>query len=281
MDISPDNRPRKSLRIATIDQVSWIWIETVRHAKSEKTEPRDVKRFDMVHHARRAGLAAVALVGALMLGASPASATVTPTPTPTPTPTGFACLDGEDSYGARGVCQLTVKADTVCIGDLPYLEYTLEALGTPNTTASAVWGDPNGTHHTMTDLPLSGRVLWPGAVEGPNGEALDWPGWTLAPDGYTWVEHDEWDWVRGGVPVTFQVNPSAQIIAVYPEATAPCADPPTTVVSAADEPGDPQTAVLSATGSESLRVALAAGGLLIAGGLILFVRSSLRRRAAH
>lgn len=235
----------------------------------------------MLHLVRRAGIALAVVVGAVLVGATPAAALVDPAPA------GYACLDPEDSYGAPGVCQLIVlEAETVCRGEAPWLDYSLEPEGTPNTTATLVWGDPDGKHYTMENLPLSGSVLWPGAEVDEDGQAVDWPGWTLAPDGVTWLEGDEWGWVRPEVPLTFNVNSTAVITAYYPEAIAPCAGPPTTVVSAADstavsaDDATPVSAVLSTTGSESLRLLLAAAGLLLAGGLILFVRTSLRRRAS-
>jgi hypothetical protein len=252
-------------------------------------------RIDMLHLVRRTGAALVVGVAALLASGSagwaedapsgqPSADQMTVVVGPDATSSGYACLDQENGYAAPGVCQLVVvKAETVCRGNVPWLDYVLDAQGTPNKTASLVWGNENGKHYTMSDLPLSGSVMWPGTVVDAQGEAIDWPGWTLDPDGVTWHQGDEWSWLRPDVPITFHVNPSATLTAYYPEATAPCAGPPTTVVSADD--GDDAgttvtTAVLSSTGSNSTPVLLTAAGLLLAGSLVLGVRAALRRRAA-
>ena len=229
----------------------------------------------MVNLARRAALVTVALAVAL-LTAGPAMASTPPaSPSPTASPTGYACLNQEGGYAASGVCQLVVlKADTVCRGNLPYLDYSLQALGTPVTTATLTWGNPNGQHVTMTGLPLTGSVLWPGAVADAQGNAIDWPGWTLVNG--VWVQHDQWDWVRPSVPVTFEVNPSATITAHYPEETAPCADPVSTAVLA-----DSGSAVLASTGtSDATPLMFGAAGALLLGALLLALRAAARRRSA-
>lgn len=224
----------------------------------------------MVKLVRIAGAAAMLLVATLFT-AGPAAAAVDPSPSAD----GFACLEEDDGYAADGVCQLTVlEAQTVCRGDVPWFDYSLEAEGTPNTTATLVWGDPNGTHVTMSDLPLTGSVMWPGVAVDAQGNATDWPGWRLVNG--VWVEGDEFDWVRPTVPVTFEVNPTATITAQYPAATAPCANPERTVVSA----DDPKSAVLAATGSNAQPLLWAAAGVTLAGALALALRATLRRRAA-
>ncbi len=227
---------------------------------------------------RRATAVAALLVVSVMT-AGPALAD-DPTPTPSPStsagPTGFACLDEKAGYEVSGVCQLIVlKAETVCRGDVPWLDYSLEPEGTPNVTTTLVWGDENGKHYTMADLPLTGSVMWPGAEVDADGHATDWPGWSLV-DG-VWVEHDEWDWVRPQVQLTFHVNPTATITAYYPEAAAPCAGPPTTEVLAE---GDAEgSAVLAMTGSDVLHLGMAAAALVALGGVLLLVRRRGHRAA--
>jgi hypothetical protein len=225
----------------------------------------------------RAAAVAAALVGLAVLGVGPASA-ADPTPTPSAMPTGYACLEQSAGYAPSGVCQLIVlKAQAVCRGNVPWLDYALEPQGTPNTTTTLVWGDPNGVHDTMAGLPLSGSVMWPGVVVDAQGNAVDWPGWTLVNG--VWVQHDQWDWVRPQVQVTFQVNPTATITAVYPKETAPCADPPHTQVLAA--PDQPSTAVLAATGTSNAEpLLLTAAGVLLLGSVLLAMRAAMRRRTA-
>ena len=236
----------------------------------------------MSKFARGVGALAV-LLATTVIGALPASAaSSSPSPSAGATAsTGYACLDQKAGYQAAGVCQLTVlEAQTVCRGNVPWLDYALKPDGTPNTTTTLVWGDENGTHVTMADLPLTGSVMWPGVVLDAKGNAIDWPGWTLVNG--VWVEHDEWDWVRPHVQLTFHVNPTATVTANYPETTALCANPPRTAVLAADDPTPTTTsAVLAATGSSDAEpLVLATAGILLLGSLLLGLRAMLRRRAS-
>ncbi|MFP5489484.1 MAG: hypothetical protein ACLGHQ_14410, partial [Acidimicrobiia bacterium] len=84
--------------------------------------------------------------------------------------------------------------------------------GTPYTTTVDFEGDP---------LQLTGqRVLFPGA----SLEPLDWPGWTL--DDGVWVEDPSDEFLRDGVFVQVDVNPTALTgLITYPPATSACANP--------------------------------------------------------
>ena len=93
------------------------------------------------------------------------------------------------------------------------------------TSVTITFVNPSGPDIVFPNLPLSGKVLWPGAVLNASGEIVDWPGWTLQPDG-TWVEGDEFSWTRPTVQILFEVNPSATVTVDYPPATSACADPP-------------------------------------------------------
>ncbi len=221
-------------------------------------------------------LTTLAIAGPAMAADSP-STPATSSPAATPGPSGYACLDQEGGYAASGVCQLVVlKAVAVCRGNAPWLDYAVEPQGTPNTTVTLVWGDPSGPHSfTQANLPLTGSVLWPGAVVDSQNNATDWPGWRLV-DGQ-WVQGDDWNWVRPTVPVTFQVDPAATVTVTYPLEGAPCADPPRTEVLA-----EGSTAVLAATGtSDAGPVMLVAVGVLLLGSLLLGLRVIVRRRAAR
>ncbi len=222
---------------------------------------------------RTAGVAAVLLVVALF-GAGPAAGAPSDDPT-TSGPTGYACLDEDNGYAPPGACQLLVRAQAVCRGDVPWLDYTLTPEGTPNTTATLTWINPNGADIVTTNLPLSGSVMWPGAEVDANGNAVDWPGWNLVNG--VWVEGDAFDWVRPDVQVLFQVNPETQIAVHYPEATAPCAGPEISVVKADED----ASVVLAATGSDIKPLLLAGSGLLLVGAVLLAARAASRRRTAQ
>lgn len=222
-------------------------------------------------------LTTLAAAGPAMAADSP-STPATSSPAATPGPSGYACLDQEGGYAASGVCQLVVlKAVAVCRQGAPWLDYAVEPQGTPDTTVTLVWGDPSGPNSvTQANLPLSGSVLWPGAVVDAQGNATDWPGWHLVNG--QWVQGDDWNWVRPTVPVTFTVNPQATVTVTYPPETAPCADPPRSEVLAAED----STAVLAATGtSDAGPVMLVAIGVLLLGSLLLGLRVIVRRRAAR
>jgi hypothetical protein len=113
--------------------------------------------------------------------------------------------------------------EPICDGDVPYLGYSASFPGA--TTATITFVNPDGDDVVYSDLPLSGRVLWPGAVVDAEGTPLDWPGWTeVSPD--VWVEGDEFDWVRPSVSVIIAVNPEEIFEIEYPPATPQCATNP-------------------------------------------------------
>ena len=128
---------------------------------------------------------------------------------------------------------VVVRRNPLCDGDAPYFEYEVAAVNSANDRLTMTWLNPNGEDFVYTDLPLSGRVLWPGAAVSPTGEALDWPGWRL--ENGVWIEGDEWDWVRPDVQVNLSVNPESTISVDYPPATPVCsANPPGIVSSEVD-----------------------------------------------
>lgn len=117
-------------------------------------------------------------------------------------------------------------ASPVCDGDVPYLDY---AFALPegyegDDALTITWVNPGGDDVVQSGLPLAGRVLWPGAVVDDAGNPVDWPGWSLV-DGQ-WVVGDEFDWVRDGVTVVFEVNPTAETVVAYPPSTPQCATNP-------------------------------------------------------
>ncbi len=143
-------------------------------------------------------------------------ATVATSATPSPSPSQeYGCLQDSDDYGPPGPCELQIQLlKPFCDNDVPKLSYAVKAIGSPNTTVTITWINPGGADFVQSDLPLTGTVLWPGAVVDDNGNAVDWPGWTLLPDG-TWVEGDQWDWVRPDTQVKFEVNPEMTVDVTY------------------------------------------------------------------
>lgn len=196
-----------------------------------------------------------------------------PAPSQSPSGAQYGCLGATDGYGGPLPCVLHITLLTpVCDNDVPKLRYAVQAEGSPNQTVTITWLNPSGGANVVqSGLPLSGTVLWPGAVVGPDGKGADWPGWRQLADG-TWVEGDEFDWVRPDVQVLFQVNPEATMTVAYPPSSPQClTDPTRTAVLAADDQ------VLSATGSESAPVFLGAV-LLVAVGSMIVALVAWRRR---
>lgn len=235
----------------------------------------------MVRLVRGAVVALVAVLVAVV-GALPASAVFADGPTASPSPDEqvYGCIDPVDGYGAPRACQLLVQVLTpICDNEVPKLKYTVNPVGTPNDKVTITFVNPSGTSVVYADQPLTGIVNWPGAVVGPDGRGIDWPGWTKLADG-TWVEGDEFDWVRPNVEVLFEVNPTKTVTVAYPPSSPVCntdavlVDDPKTVVLASN----PSSAVLSATGSETQPLLIAGAALILVGGLAVTAVAIARRR---
>lgn len=248
--------------------------------------------------ARTLPRAALALGLGLAVGVGgAAAATAVESPSPSESTTGYPQEE-----------EPTLEVDIlqpICDGDVPYLLYKVTATGTDNTLVTITWLNPSGADVVQADLPLEGRVLWPGAEVAADGSPLDWPGWRLV-DG-VWVEGDEFDWVRPSVDVKFEVNPELTTTAAYPPSSPDCAtNPPgetppgetppgetpsdeTTPGDAAPVPGSTEPGAVPAaappgggsgflpqTGAEVGTLAAVAAGLVVVGaGITLLVR---RRR---
>lgn len=176
----------------------------------------------------------------------------------------------------------------VCVGDTPYLDYGVslpEGVEVDDDTPLTITflHPEGGENYVVTDQPLEGELLWPGASD---TAPKQWPGWEQQDDG-SYVETDgNYAWTRDGVEVLFEVNPEYSQIVSYPEANTECANPVGTggadvevvaddadVPPAAAEPADelPQTGA-------TVGVFAGIAALLIVGGGVLFW---LRRRIQH
>lgn len=168
----------------------------------------------------------------------------------------------------------------VCQGDVPYLAYDVE-LPEGYTTDDAApvtitFVNPTGDDYVVTDQPLQGSLLWPGASA---AEPKMWPGWALVDGKYTKTDGN-FQWTREGVTVKFEVNPSYETTVTYPQATALCANPASTtsvpVTTPAADPSDPKA--LAVTGSVFQAGWLAAGAIALLAGVALTVYTARRRR---
>jgi hypothetical protein len=114
-----------------------------------------------------------------------------------------------------------------CVGDVPYLDYAVtlpEGFGDAGPTPLTItFVNPAGDDYVVQNLPLSGRLLWPGASA---TEPLMWPGWDLVGGEYVNVGDANYGWTRNGITVAFDVNPHYQTTLTYPPASVACANPP-------------------------------------------------------
>lgn len=122
--------------------------------------------------------------------------------------------------------------------------------------------------------PITGRQLWPGAVIDASGKAVDWPGWTLRPDG-TWVLDPNAPFydLRNEAIVEIRVNPSNDVIAVYPPPTPGCNAAPPGASGAHARP-----ARIATTGFDAATLTLAALVLTLLGALGTGTAVMVRRR---
>ncbi|MBS7254874.1 HYR-like domain-containing protein [Flavobacterium branchiicola] len=135
---------------------------------------------------------------------------------------------------------MTVTATSICVNDVPYLDYVVTPTNfTPINGVTIAWADSNNNVvTTMTDLPLSGRVLWPGAVVDQAGNGVDWPGWVFQDN--KWIQApDGFEGLRPTANVTISVNPSETITVNYPPADPFCIARPTFEILANDDNAGP------------------------------------------
>ncbi|MFC6354744.1 prealbumin-like fold domain-containing protein [Luethyella okanaganae] len=114
---------------------------------------------------------------------------------------------------------------------------------------------------------ISGRILWPGAAVGPDGQGTAWPGWRQLPDG-TWVldPSSAFYELRGSAITEVRINPTTDATTVYPPATPNCNATP-------KQPSKP----LASTGFESGWLVPMAGGMILVGAIIVLLIARRRR----
>ncbi len=162
------------------------------------------------------------------------------------------------------------EIESVCVGDVPFLGYEVTLPEgfeiEDDAPVTITFVNPDGEDYVVPGThPLSGTVLWPGAS---NVAPKMWPGWELVNGEYVKTDGN-FDWIRNGVTVRFEVNPSYETEVEYPAASALCANPP---VGGGDEPSTPTTGTPASTDPKAL--AATGGGIspmfAVAGGAALF-----------
>jgi hypothetical protein len=189
----------------------------------------------------------------------------TTTTTSSPTTSTSSTTTTTQAIAAGTVPILVVTgAGSECVRDIPYLSYALTFEGGQSTRIT--FDNPQGPDVVYENMPMSGRVLWPGANDNPP----DWPGWIFV-DG-TWEKGDDgYNWARGTINVTFEVNPTATATVSYPDANAICDDPPQVLgVVITPPPSDVSgVEVLPFTGVDPAPIALAAVAAVALGTIMV------------
>ncbi len=151
---------------------------------------------------------------------------------------------------------LSVTAITpVCVNDAPFVRVTFgnqpEFNGRP---ATVTFIDINGvtvaTHSATYTANGTLTFVYPGASVDAAGNPTDWPGWVF--DGDEWVPDPTDNYLRSGLTVRVDVNPTATGQVSYPPATSTCADP---------ETGGPPTGVAGRAAGNRARHAAGSHGL--------------------
>ncbi|WP_316634170.1 gliding motility-associated C-terminal domain-containing protein [uncultured Flavobacterium sp.] len=135
---------------------------------------------------------------------------------------------------------MTITANSYCSNNVPYVSYNVVPDNfTPNNLLTIRWIDSaNNVVATQTNLPLSGNILWPGAVIDNNGNGLDWPGWLLTNG--QWTEGaDGFEKTKPSVTMEFSVNSTVNVVVNYPVATATCNAKPIFTIKANDDEAGP------------------------------------------
>ncbi|MCV9928542.1 gliding motility-associated C-terminal domain-containing protein, partial [Flavobacterium sp. LS1R49] len=112
---------------------------------------------------------------------------------------------------------LTIDVNSYCSNDVPYVSYNVKADNfTPTGLLTVSWVDnTNKVITTLTNLPLSGKLLWPGTTIDVNGNGLNWPGWLFVNG--QWVEtKDGSASIKSGVKIIFSLDADVSKNVDYP-----------------------------------------------------------------
>ena len=120
---------------------------------------------------------------------------------------------------------ISINVTEVCIGDVPWVQYTVTAQGfTPAANSVKIqWRKLDGTVvRELTGQALTGQLLWPGAAVDANGVPTAWPGWSFT--GGEWVQIS--DGLRPQMRLYISINPETEVVVNYPPATPFCSANP-------------------------------------------------------
>jgi LPXTG-motif cell wall-anchored protein len=159
-----------------------------------------------------------------------------------------------------------------CENVTPVVRYAIETEGFESDgpvtfTVTDVAGQ--GYQETIVADGLTGWFVYPGASLDP----LDYPGWKQV-DGQ-WVEDDSDAYLRLGLNVVAEVNPTATAVVNYPPFDSVCADPELTGSATPQVPSQ-ASGSLPATGGSGTTQFLWLAGAAVAAGVAVVVASKRR-----
>ncbi|MFF2272498.1 VWA domain-containing protein [Agromyces sp. NPDC058136] len=143
---------------------------------------------------------------------------------------------------------IEANAYVQCINDVPWLYHNVMTAGPVTPSDITVTWTPDPVFYpdaepivmTIPWEERNGRLLWPYGEVNDEGISIGWPGWRLAEPGDVVGEGtivDSWEnMVKDSslpsyafadqlhpMTITFEINPSQSVLAVYPQATPACA----------------------------------------------------------
>jgi hypothetical protein len=120
-------------------------------------------------------------------------------------------------------------AGSICDNEVPKIRITFGNLSQfDGQVGTLTMRDVNG--NVISVQPLTYRagtsvdLLYPGTAVNPDGSIDDVPGWILTDDGF-WVEDPSDAFLRQGITLTYEVNPSVTTTVTYPPESSGCANP--------------------------------------------------------
>ncbi len=123
--------------------------------------------------------------------------------------------------GATTVCRSEVPTIVIDVGNtFPQL-----AGVTGTLTMSDVNGNVVSVQPLVYEPGAHYELLYPGTEVNPDGSIADVPGWILQDNGL-WVRDPSDEFLREGIHLTFEVNPTAEADITYPPESSACANPP-------------------------------------------------------
>jgi hypothetical protein len=121
-------------------------------------------------------------------------------------------------------------AATVCVQEVPTIRINFlnQFPSLSGMVGTLTMRDTSG--NVVSSQPLTYEpgatvdLLYPGTSVNPDGTIADVPGWNLTDDGF-WVRDPSDEFLREGIDLTYEVNPTATAFVTYPPESSACANP--------------------------------------------------------